>query len=37
MVEPPGDLRRRRVFEVNDGVLVAGELRLIKQRPGAMH
>jgi len=37
MIEPPGDARRRRIFEVNDGVLVAREIALFKQRAGAMH
>src|SRR5579872_830429 len=37
MIEPPGDLRRRGVFEVNDGILIAGELALVKERPGSMH
>ncbi len=36
MIEPPGDARRGRVFEVDDGVLVAGEFALVKERAGAM-
>ena len=36
MVEPPGDLRRRRIFEIDDGVLVAGKFAFIEQRAGAM-
>jgi hypothetical protein len=30
MVEPPRDPRRRRIFEIDDGVLVAGEIRLVE-------
>ncbi len=37
MVEPPCDLRRSRVLEVDDGVLIAAEFALVKQRAGAMH
>ena len=37
MVEPPGNARRGRVFEVDDGVLVAGKLTLVKERAGAVH
>ena len=36
MIEPPGDVRRGGVLEVDDGVLVAGELALVKERAGAM-
>ena len=36
MVEPPGDFWRGGVFEVDDRVLVAAELGLVKQRAGAM-
>jgi hypothetical protein len=36
VVEPPGDARRGRVFEVDDGVLVAAKLALIEERSGAM-
>src|SRR5579859_5307725 len=36
VVEPPGDLVRAGVLEVDDGVLVAVELALVKQRTGAM-
>ncbi len=36
MVEPPRNLRRTGVFEVDDGVLVAVEVGLIKERPRAM-
>src|SRR5262249_19332222 len=36
MVEPPGDLRRTGIFEIDDRVLVPSELLLIKQRPGPM-
>ena len=37
MVEPPGDLRRGRILEVDNRVLVAGKLALIKQRASPMH
>jgi hypothetical protein len=37
VIEPPGDPGRRRVLEVDDGVLVAGKLALVKERAGAMH
>jgi hypothetical protein len=37
MVEPPGDSRRGRVFEVDNGVLVAGKFALVKERAGAVH
>ena len=37
VVEPPGDLGRGRVFEVDDGILVAGELALVKKHAGAVH
>jgi hypothetical protein len=36
VVEPPGDFWRGGVFEVDDSVLVAAELGLVKQRAGAM-
>jgi hypothetical protein len=36
MVEPPGDFWRGRVFEVDDRILVAAELSLVKQRAGTM-
>ncbi len=37
MIEPPGDLRRRRILEVDDGVLVAGKVVLVEERSGAVH
>jgi hypothetical protein len=37
VIEPPGDARRGRVLEVDDGVLIAGELALIEEGSGAMH
>ena len=37
MVEPPGNPGRRGVFEVHNGVFVAGKLALVKERSGAMH
>jgi hypothetical protein len=36
MIEPPGDFGRRGVFEVDNCVLVAGELRLVKESACAM-
>ena len=36
MIEPPGDCGRWRVFEINDGVFIAGKFLLIEQRAGAM-
>jgi len=36
MVEPPGDVGRTAVLEVDDGILVAIELLLIEQRAGAV-
>jgi hypothetical protein len=36
VVEPPGDARRGRVLEVDDGVLIAGEVGLLKERAGAV-
>jgi hypothetical protein len=36
VVEPPGDLRRGGIFEVDDGILVAGEFRLVKERARAV-
>ena len=37
VIEPPRDSRRWRVLEVDDGILVAGEVFLVEQRTGAMH
>ena len=37
MVEPPCDLGRGRVLEVDDGVFIAGKLALVEERAGAMH
>ena len=36
MIEPPGDLGRTGVLEIDDGVLVAVELLLVEKRAGAM-
>jgi hypothetical protein len=36
MVKPPGNPWRGRIFEIDDGVLVASELALVKERAGAM-
>ncbi len=37
MIEPPGDARRSAVLEVDDRVLVAGKIRLLKECSGSMH
>jgi hypothetical protein len=37
MIEPPGDLRGRRVFKIDDRVLVAGEIVFIEESPGPVH
>src|SRR3954453_3674126 len=37
VIEPPCDLGRTGVFEVDDGVLVAVELLLVEQRAGSMN
>src|ERR1019366_7112652 len=37
MIEPPSDLGRTGVFEVDDGVLVAVELVLIEQSASTVH
>ena len=37
VIEPPGYARRSAVLEVDDRVLVAGKIRLLKERSGAMH
>src|ERR1700677_3916316 len=36
MIKPPGDARRSAVLEVHDRILVAGKIRLVKKRSGAM-
>ena len=36
VIEPPGDSGRGRVLEVDDGVLVAGELALVEERAGTV-
>jgi hypothetical protein len=36
VIEPPGDFGRRRVFEVDNGVFVAGKVGLVKQGAGAV-
>jgi hypothetical protein len=36
MIEPPGNPGRGRVFEVDNGVFVAGEFTLVKERAGSM-
>jgi len=36
VIEPPGDAGRGRIFEIDDGVFVAGELGLIEEGSGAM-
>ena len=37
VVEPPCDFRRGRVLEIDDSVLIARELALVKERAGAMN
>ena len=37
MVEPPGNVGRAGVFEVDDGVLVAIKLFLVEECAGAVH
>ena len=37
VVEPPGDPGRRGIFEVDNGVFVAGEVALVEKRASAMH
>src|SRR5664279_1045512 len=37
VIEPPRDAWRRRIFEIDNGVLVTNEFGFIEQRPGAMH
>ena len=37
VIEPPGNARRSGVFEVDDGVLVAGKVGLIEERAGAVN
>jgi len=37
MIEPPGDFGRSRIFEVDDGIFVAGKITLIEERSGSMH
>ncbi len=36
MIEPPGDFGRRGVLEVDDGVLVAGEIGFVEEGAGAV-
>jgi hypothetical protein len=37
MIEPPGDFGRRRIFEVDNRVLIAGKFALVEQRSGPVH
>jgi hypothetical protein len=37
VIEPPRNFGRGGVLEIDDGVLVAGEFTLVKQRSGAMN
>jgi hypothetical protein len=37
MVEPPRDLRRTRIFEIDDCVFVAVELIFVEKSTGTMH
>jgi hypothetical protein len=36
VVEPPGDFARGRVLEIDNGILVAGKIVLVKQGAGAV-
>jgi hypothetical protein len=36
MIEPPGNLGRTGVFEIDDGVFITVEMRLVEERAGAM-
>jgi hypothetical protein len=36
MVEPPGNLGRRGVFEIYNGILITGKLALVEKRSRAM-
>ena len=36
MIEPPGDLRRTRILEIDDGIFVAVEMGFVEERSGAM-
>lgn len=36
MVKPPDDFWRCRVLEIDDGVLIAGEVSFVEQRSGAV-
>ncbi len=36
MIEPPGNFRRGRIFEIDNGVFVAGKVAFLKKGPGAM-
>jgi hypothetical protein len=37
MIEPPGNLGRSRILEIDNGIFVARELVLIEQGAGAVH
>jgi hypothetical protein len=37
VVEPPRDARGSRIFEIDDGVFVAGEVSFIEESAGAVH
>ena len=37
MIEPPGNLRRRGILEIDNRVLVPGEIVFVEKGAGAMH
>jgi hypothetical protein len=37
VIEPPGNTGRGRVFEIDDGILIAGKLAFVKERARAMN
>src|ERR1700734_418185 len=37
VIKPPGNFRRRRIFEIDNGILVTVKIFLVEQRAGTMH
>jgi hypothetical protein len=37
VIEPPGNLRRRRILEIHDGVFIACKVGFVEKRAGAVH
>ena len=37
VVEPPGNLRRGRILEVDNGILIAGKVALVEESSGSVH